>query len=241
MIHSSQHTNWGDTFFDLFYVAGAYNLGNLLKSEPSAKGILYFCGCFWPLMILWLQKMHFDSRFYARDDLYHRIYEFTVLVVLATAVLHIRPVSVMSDTTNNVDMFTFSLAISIGTLLVIGRSVEFFVVGVDGEPAAKAHSKRDIPIVALSGCFYIAAAIYSGVKYFSDDDTDEDSSNYESTSADDDHHRMLAAAAPTTSAYPSEDTTNIPVILTLLGGVSFFFSATIAVVFFVLPNGQHKK
>jgi len=35
------HKNWGDIFFDLFYVAAAYNLGNLLRIDPSPRGLLY--------------------------------------------------------------------------------------------------------------------------------------------------------------------------------------------------------
>ena len=42
------HVNWGDLFFDLFYVAAAYNLGALLKADPTPRGLLYFFALFLP-------------------------------------------------------------------------------------------------------------------------------------------------------------------------------------------------
>jgi hypothetical protein len=50
------HVEWGDLFFDLFYVGAAYNLGGLLKEDPSFRGILYFCAMFFPLIQTW--KVH---------------------------------------------------------------------------------------------------------------------------------------------------------------------------------------
>ena len=57
------HNNWGDIFFDLFYVALAYNLGNVLREDPTNQGFLYFCACFLPLIGLWQLKLFWDSRF----------------------------------------------------------------------------------------------------------------------------------------------------------------------------------
>jgi hypothetical protein len=102
--------NWGDLFFDLFYVAAAYNVGNIIKYSPTSQGFLYFVGCFWAVMYMWLDKMHYDARFYTHDDIYHRLFEVAVLVVLATAVLHIRPVEFLSSPSVFVDMFAYCLA-----------------------------------------------------------------------------------------------------------------------------------
>ena len=35
------HVNWGDLFFDLFYVAAAYNLAAILKYDSSFWSIFY--------------------------------------------------------------------------------------------------------------------------------------------------------------------------------------------------------
>ena len=40
------HVNWGDLFFDLFYVAAAYNLAVILKESPSWEGFVYFISCY---------------------------------------------------------------------------------------------------------------------------------------------------------------------------------------------------
>lgn len=107
----------------------AYNLGNLLRAEPTSRGILYFVGCFYPLQVIWNQKMYYDARYWNPEDAYHRLYEFANLVVLGTTVLYIRPVEIMSDPKNHIDMFVFSLAASLATLLAIGRSVEMYFKG----------------------------------------------------------------------------------------------------------------
>lgn len=43
-------TNWGDIFFDLFYVGAAYNAGNIIVASPTGMGLLYFLGAFVPLV-----------------------------------------------------------------------------------------------------------------------------------------------------------------------------------------------
>ena len=73
--------------------------------------------------------MYYDARYWNPEDAYHRLYEFANLVVLGTAVLYIRPVEIMSDPKNHIDMFVFSLAVSIATALAIGRSVEMYFKG----------------------------------------------------------------------------------------------------------------
>jgi hypothetical protein len=47
------HVNWGDLFFDLFYMAAAYNLGAMLMSalnpDEWQRGVIYFIGIFGPI------------------------------------------------------------------------------------------------------------------------------------------------------------------------------------------------
>lgn len=73
--------------------------------------------------------MYYDARFWNPEDAYHRLYEFAILVVLGTAVLYIRPVEILSDPKNHIDMFVFSLAVALATLMAIGRSVEVYFKG----------------------------------------------------------------------------------------------------------------
>ena len=103
------HVNWGDLFFDLFYVGAAYNLGNLLRNERTLRGVLYFSTLFLNVTSIWFDKLMFDARFNVGNDLFHRGVEVLQLAALATAIVHINSVAEMSDTKENPDMFVFCL------------------------------------------------------------------------------------------------------------------------------------
>jgi hypothetical protein len=73
-----------------------------------------------------MDKMYFDSRFVFEDDLFHCLFQICVLFVLATAVLHIRSVDVLSHPDKNISMFVFSLLLVINRILVSVRSMEIY-------------------------------------------------------------------------------------------------------------------
>ena len=102
------HVNWGDLFFDLFYVAAAYNLSYVLFNSPSAMGLLYYTGLFGPILLEWFTRTFFDARFSWSDDPYHTSFEIVHLCMLALSVVHIRPVSTMSDPSQP-NMFNYSV------------------------------------------------------------------------------------------------------------------------------------
>ena len=66
------HLNWGDLFFDLFYVAATYNVSYLITDSPDRTGLLYAAGTFLPVMSIWMQRLYYDARFaLERSDLVH--------------------------------------------------------------------------------------------------------------------------------------------------------------------------
>jgi hypothetical protein len=186
------HTNWGDIFFDLFYVAAACNLGNVLAAEPTPTGLLYTAGLFFPIQNLWGYKLFYDSRFYVLDDVWHRGYEITMLTALATVVLHIKPVAVLSHPTQTMDMFVYCVGLCVAYFLALGRLVEIMICQRCG--AAKADStetglypeaydaaRKDLWSFSGAGFFYVAAAIYTGIQYFEHRSVSEYRSLVEST------------------------------------------------------------
>lgn len=192
--------------------------------------------------------MAFDSRFFTRDDMWHRVYELAVLVVLATAVLHIRPASILSDGENNIDMFAYCISITIGNFLSIGRMVEI-LISVEGEPAAKVVARRDIVLLLGSTSLFLAATVVAGVKYYERHDaissytTDgiypeyggNDTANHTST---DDHDRFLAAAAE--APYEPVDYFDTPIWLVVIG--CLMNNLTLLGIMFCLPSGgRHKE
>ena len=95
-----QHSEWGDLFYDLFYVAAAYNLGNLLTSslEPDLykKGVMYFVAIFGSLYIAWEESVLYQSR-YATGDYFHQFVNILRILFVSLSIIHIDPIYIMSD------------------------------------------------------------------------------------------------------------------------------------------------
>lgn len=156
--------------------------------------------------------MYHASRFYYVDDIFHRLFEVATLVPLATAVLHIRTVPILSDPKNNVDMFAFSLCIAIAHALELVRKVEIIVCqkyfqteGLYEE--AFRHSRRDFFWTGVPTCFFLAAAVYSGVKFYGYDSDDSDEG------------RALAAAKETTGNTSTIYEDDVAICLNLAGAL----------------------
>ena len=152
-------------FFDLFYVAAAYNLSNIILTDPNAQGVLYFIGLFGPIMAEWFTRMYYDSRFAFGDDPFHRLFEVINLCFLATAVVHIRTVDVMSNPAKYPDMFAYALGVTLLSVMSICRNIEIMFF-VEGEPAAKIVAKRDMINQVGQGIFYLAATCVAGTQYY---------------------------------------------------------------------------
>ena len=229
------HTDWGDIYFDLFYVAAAYNLGNLLREDPTRHGLLYYTAAFLPIIYLWVAHMGFFARFFFRDDVLHRLFETLVLLPLATAVLHIRTVGVLSDP-HLPDMFVLCLSTLLAHVGVNMRYFEVFVAqvkGVSGLYPEAAWMSAIILITQLpSMIFYVGAVVYSGAQYYGYDSAPSldhssgypyesvysnasDVSDYNSSSVTDNATRHLAAAP--SSSYSSGESDDVAAWLLLVG------------------------
>lgn len=165
--------NWGQIFFDLFYVAGCINLGNVLKDAESGsylKSILYFCGVGFPAIMLWFDRMHYDARFTTRPghDVVHRVLELLQVGFVATALSRIRSVEVLSNTCQHADMFEFSLCLVLYSLVTLGRYIEVMCCGV-GDQASRVAARRDFQWRLLPTLFLQVSAVLSGRSYFSED------------------------------------------------------------------------
>lgn len=254
------HTNWGDIFFDLFYVAASYNLGHVLREDPSWTGLLYVVGLLLPIQNLWATKTYYDSRFYYTDDYWHRIYEMALLVALATAVWYIRPVPRLSHPAELHDMFIFSLSITICYFLALGRLVEImicqkFLPNQTGlHPEAFVATRRDALGNVLTGLLFTAAAVYSGRQFYNHHNNSEhyhadvpsssplSHSNTSTSTAPVNHTRHLSSSSYVAETTYVTEPDNIPIWL-LLGGtfaaVAWFFQ--VVVTFSVVHKEKHKE
>lgn len=138
---------WGQIFYDLFYVGGAYNLGNVLKhaEHPHApRTLLYFLATGLPAMVMWHDKLHFDARFTTRPgrDVFHRCLEILQLCAVGTALSRIRSVEVESHPCNHVDIFEFAAALLLNSAVTILRYAEVVAFAKDGDPGARYVARR---------------------------------------------------------------------------------------------------
>ena len=204
------HVNWGDLFFDLFYVGAAYNLGNLLRNERTWRGILYFSALFLNVSSIWFDKLVYDARFNVGNDLFHRVVEVAQLAVLATAVVHINSVAEMSDTKENPDMFVFCLCNLLHEVYHVVRELEcYFMVKT---PEVKPSTKREVFRHFFSTLLLLAATVISATDFYGDQDDD----HY------DDHDHMLRMMAEEKYDDTGDDAyeNDAPVYLVLASWVS---------------------
>lgn len=219
-------TAWENLFFDLFYVAATYNVSFILVDDVSGVGLLYAMGTFLPVMGLWMDKMFFDARFVYEDDLFHCLFQICILVVLATAVLHIRSVDVMSHPDTNISMFVFCILLVLSKVLVLARSLEIYLFGLGQTKILKAVAVRDMRKVVISGSMYAAAAIVAGMEYYGDQGQDSSGSE----------RRGLADIAVVEG-----EINHIPISLCLAGFLLEQIVFAVLVVYFSPSGGAHKE
>ena len=152
------HVDWADLFFDLIYVANAYQLGSLLMRSVSAEGVLWFYVMFSSLSTTWYYKLAYDCRL-VTDDLAHKIVDVVEAMVVAAASLHIgSSVSDMKDLSTGHAM-GFSAAVALHRALHAFRWWEVAKVAETHESAAMGHKLTRWRLVEM--LIYAAAAVCS--------------------------------------------------------------------------------
>jgi len=165
-------------FFDLFYVAAAYNLGIMLisamNSEDWLRGIIYFVGIFGPLYVTWETDLYYESR-YTVIDYSHRLFAVIRFMFVSFAVLHIKPLDLLGDS-KSVEAFSLTLSIFLESLMHMGLNVELCYWGQGDRVAIRNHTARKIKHQLVpTSLTYMAAMVVAAVLYFapSRDDDDE--------------------------------------------------------------------
>lgn len=227
------HVNWGDLFFDLFYVAAFYNLGNILVGDPSWIGIFYFLACFFSIYLMWVQKMRYDSQFTYGDDLFHKFFEAVFLVVLAANISFIHTVPQLSNPSKHIDMFGFSLTLTVLTVMNCIRYLECYWYGRGQRKNIKHVTMSYIQFQVAPLVCYSASTIIAGMAYFGNTN-------------DDNHRRHMAEAYDETTTDNKEECyknmkMHIPMILVLAGYLAYQLWMIIKVVWLYPTNGKHKK
>lgn len=163
------------------------------------------------------------------DDLVHRVGELAMLVILATAVLHIRSVTIMSDISGQVSMFAFALSLLLDRVYATIRYAEVYLFGVGHREGLKGSVLKMTTPRILATAGYLAAAIVAGAAYFGSNESGE--------------RRMAesSAAAADAAAVHGTVTSTVPIWLCFAGYVGSIIAYTIEIQFFFPKDGSHKE
>mmetsp|Transcript_37558 Transcript_37558/g.76808 ORF Transcript_37558/g.76808 Transcript_37558/m.76808 type:complete len:705 (-) Transcript_37558:1077-3191(-) len=164
------HVNWGDLFFDLFYVGAAFNLGVLVLTAGQSigqellRGFLYFFGSLGPLWTCWEVQTFYQSR-YLTNDYFHRAVEILRYLCVGTGIYNITPIGHYSDPdSDNVVVFTGAMLFEL--MLSMGLGLELYFKGIGDKSSIKNHTLDDFKF-RNGGLFvlYLAAFIIAAVQY----------------------------------------------------------------------------
>ena len=201
--------------------------------DPTWEGLLYAAGTFFPVQMIWTRANQRSSRFVTEDDLFHRALQICTLVILATAVLHIRPVKYMSNAAGEISMFVFCLCLCLEDVLEAVKCIEEYYVGVGQKNAVQNAARITLYNVGFTLLFHVPALIVAALEFFP-----RSSSDYKRRLAEDDEKALYDQEK---SGYEEKSTTNVPILLLLIGYWVVILSLAIRVIFFFPQNGKHKE
>lgn len=183
------HVNWGDLYFDLFYVAAAYQLSHAFKDSPTYEGLFYFFASYFPMFLIWQEKLLYDARYSNDDNLFYRAVEVFHLCMLGLAVSCIQPAEIMKDTYNNSTMTLFTGAYLCDTIALAYMYMDIRRNAICGEEA-KSNALLELVRKAIGGAFYVAAFAISAHDYF----TGSNRSSWSESEDGDERSNYLPAA-----------------------------------------------
>jgi Bacterial low temperature requirement A protein (LtrA) len=227
--------NWGDLFFDLFYVGAAYNVSTILLESPNRRGLLYAAGTFLPVLDIWNQKTMYDARYVTEADIFHRVLVMIGLAISGIAISNIRPVAILADASNESSMFVFTLMLVSERILSSFLYLEVYSCGI-GQKQLKLASRRDGWSHNISFPFYLAAMTIAAIEYFGDVSSIHYTFGNNTT-----NRRFLASATAISPELESDGTTDIPIFLCLLGTIIHALSFTFTVIYCFPAGGRHKE
>jgi Bacterial low temperature requirement A protein (LtrA) len=224
--------NWGDLFFDLFYVGATYNVSSIMLESPNRRGFLYAAGTFLPVMNIWNQKVFYDARYVIEADVVHRVSTIVGLAITGVVISNIRSVDVLSDASNQSSIFVFTLMLVVEQLFAICLYMEVYFRGI-GQKQMKLAARRDIMYNHMHLPFYLAAMIISAILYFGDGS--QISYAFHGSSG----RRFLADN--TNKKEMAGEFTDIPIFLCLFGFLLNSFSFATSIIFCFPGGGRHKE
>ncbi|CAJ1970214.1 unnamed protein product [Cylindrotheca closterium] len=165
------HVNWGDLFFDLFFVSMAANLGNMVvgvlqKPANVVRGVIYFVGCFGPLFNSWEHKTKYQAR-YSVNDHAHQMFDIARIFVIGFAVLHIKSLDLFADP-KSIEMGVFTFSLSVDSIFSFLVNMELFLYAKGDRRAIQTVTRRKMIQNAIFETPYVIATILAAIFFWSD-------------------------------------------------------------------------
>jgi hypothetical protein len=152
------------------------------------------------------------------DDFYHRITFIAFLCALASAVVHIRAVDMLSQPSKYIDAFALYLSLTVLALIELVRIGELYFFGKGQKEAIQASSILKIKFLVINFSLNLAATIIAGTEYFGGESD----------------HRVLAEAGPA-------HVNHLPIWLCFAAFLGYWVPFKAKLFFFFPNDGSHKK
>ena len=196
--------------------------------------------------------MSYDARYVVSDDLFHRVQEILGLTILASIVVHIRPVSILSTPSAHKDMFALALSLSIGWTFNIGRYLELYFFGQGQTKCIRGSALVEIRNSSISLIMCIIATVLAGNEFYHGDKISSDSHRFLAETGDVYNQTADSSAyyssssnssSPSTTLYSTSDTAenDRPIIFLLCSPLLYTCIMVVQVVLLFPNDGSHKN
>lgn len=152
--------DWADLFFDLTYVAAAFQMGTNLKSDVSFRGFTYFLVIALCMLDSWKFKTLHDST-YEATDMVHKVVDVFYIAAIAFAAIFIQPLKDMEDL-NTGYALGLSLSLGVGTVVLGIEKIEIMYFSKNIKARKQARQNLFLEVAPRCICF-IAAAVVAGL------------------------------------------------------------------------------
>lgn len=178
------HVNWHDLFFDLAFVAAAYNLGIMLITTVNEhywqRGMMYLVAMFGSLYSIWESDMVYASR-YTLVDYSHRLAAIWRFLCVSFAVVSIKPIHLLGAT-HGTETFVFCLSLLCESLLRFALNLELYLYGNGDRKAIQNQTKRETLCHVLpSAIAYTVATVVAGYSAFYFEKAADEMNDYDSS------------------------------------------------------------
>lgn len=227
LLFSTLHLS-GDLFFDLFYVAAAYNLGIMLCSslneEHWFRGIIYYIGMFGPLFTTWETSMFYESR-YTTVDYAHRLFEVVRYLFVSIAVVHVKSINLLADS-KSAETLLFTCAILCESIVHLTLNVEVYFKGLGDTGAIQNHTIAKIKQQLLPLMLVYTVAVITAAVLYARPDADNGEYNGRLLADTDDEYGNHTGQDNNYTERSIWELSDLPLTLTAIGYLQNIVSMT---------------